>query len=509
MVLYTDIYLKFSIDDISMQELKIAFVSAPYRCFDKNRRGGKHPTNGIMILGGDILDKGLVDDVKIFDGAFFNSLDELTSAVRDYNPDIIGIPGYTDSMPETKTLFENMNNIPIKITGGPYSSARIEELLEYTDVVFIGEAENSLRSFMTLIHQDMQPSEMQLKEIKGIAFKTKEGEIIKTERSPVVHDLDSISFRGRELTVDYFPYYRIANYRHLSDNFTSIMGSRGCNSSCIYCCSNLMHGKGYRFRSVENLEEEIDFINRLRKYQGLPSLESIKFDDDDFFAREDNEFFKLCEMLASVGVTFTAFASVNASNENKIRIASECGMRSVFLGVESHEGQRSYIGRGSKGDFTDEEITQMLELCREHGIKTSAGYIIGFPQETIGDINMTIDAMIHIPVDYPTMNILTIHPGTYLWKWQQNHSELYPDIKDNPFTHVDRKKWPGDPDGLCSPHPELTKEDLSRLKTKAYQKAYTDPERIYRLMKTARTPQEAMKTFFAFNDYYSLAVKER
>ena len=476
--------------------LKTAFVTAPYRSFDRFRKGGKHITNGIKILGGELLESGL-SDVKIFDGAFYRSFEDLVKSVNYYSPDVLAIPGYTDSMPETERIFDNIE-AKIKITGGPYSSARPQELLGRCDVVFIGEAETSLKKFYEMLNDKGSViSKASLFDIPGIAFSYNE-EVVFTEDAPLVKDLDSISLQDWYLVKDYIGEIRIANYRHLYQEFANIMSSRGCNKSCVFCSSNFMHGRGYRFTSPENVEEEIELIEYIRKEKGLPPLKSIKFDDDDIFARDFKDLEKLFGILARRGLTYTGFASIKAASKDVIKLASETGMKSVFFGIETHEGRRKYIG---KGKLSDDEIKETLDECRKNEIFTSAGYIIGFPTETREDIEKTIDSMVYLPVDYPSLNILTIHPGTYLWRYQEQHADEHPELRNNPFTHVDRKRFPSEPEGLPSPHPKIKKEELANLKSIAYRRAYTDENRIFRLMKSVKTPFDAKRAYDAISDF--------
>jgi anaerobic magnesium-protoporphyrin IX monomethyl ester cyclase len=487
-------------------QINFAFVNAPYRCFDVNRKGGKHPNNGAIILAGELLENKLVDNIKIFDGSFYDSLDYLMKDIKSFNPTVVGVSAYTDSLPETRLIFDNLGDVPYKITGGPYATARPEEMLDYADIVFLAEAEISLKKFMGLIKENGSPSPANLKEIPGIVFQ-ENGTNIYTGNAELIHNLDEISFKGRELVGDNFKNFKIANYRFLNNNFVSIMTSRGCISSCLYCNSNMMHGRGYRFRSVDSIESEIDFIEKLRDDHGLPKLECIKFDDDDIMARNESELTNLFDMLRKRNLSSTGFASVNAVTPSKIEMASQNGLKSLFFGVETNEKRREYIGKGIKGKITNNDVAECANLCRKYGIKTSAGYIIGFPQESVEDIHETIDCMVKIPIDFPSMNVLTIHPGTPLWNWQQKNQELYTDLEDNPFVTVDRGRWPHSPEGLPSPHPNLTKNELEELKNIAYIRAYSDDDRIFRLMSNVKNPQEAKKTFLALNDYYSIAIK--
>tara|TARA_Y100000310_G_C20682599_1_gene816856 strand:+ start:292 stop:1755 length:1464 start_codon:yes stop_codon:yes gene_type:complete len=480
------------------KKTKVALVSAPYRSYDHARLsfGGKHPTNGIRVLGGHILGDNLADEVRIIDGSFYNSLDELTDDIEQYAPDVLGLPCYTDNVPEAIEILNAIDG-PLKIVGGPYATGRPQEMLQHADIVFLREAETGISQLFGQLKEVGDWRDIPLRDVNGIAFQ-EDTEMVVTPNLPGIEDLDSISNRGWELVKATIGKYRIGKYRYLSQNFMSILSSRGCNLGCLFCSSNEMHGRGIRYRSVESVEDEIDLVDALRAEKGLSPLESIKFDDDDVMGRDIDQLAELFGMLARKGLTYTVFATIKYATDDKIKLGAETGMRSIFFGIETHEGRRKQAG---KGILTDDMISQAAERCREYGVRTSAGYIVGFPWETMDDVHLTIDTAVELPIDYPSLNILTIHPETILWSMREKDIERYPDLQQNPFERVDRVRWPNEPTGIPPPHPTIPNTELAKLKTAGYVRAYTDPERLYRLMDSVRNAFDATHTFDAINGY--------
>ena len=93
--------------------------------------------------------------------------DQLIKDVADFNPDILGIAAYTDTMPECERILNCLSKAPIKICGGPHASARPQELLRYCDAAFAGEAEPSMRAFARSVMKCGLPSLSSLGEYPG------------------------------------------------------------------------------------------------------------------------------------------------------------------------------------------------------------------------------------------------------------------------------------------------------------------------------------------------------
>lgn len=444
--------------------MKIALVSP-------ESDGRKSVPNGIRILGGLVAEKHL-GDVKIFDGSFYESEDGMILDINSYQPDIIGVSCFADSMARTVKILKE-SQAKVKVAGGPQASVDPQGILKYCDFVFTGEAEISFEKF---VRSYLDSGHYTKQEIRGISFK--EGDKIKTTPfGEIIEDLDILPFEGWELIKDSLHKMKISPYWHLSPNFMNLMSSRGCTNHCIFCLASKLNGERIRYRSVDNLEAEINLVNALRDNHGMAHLESILFDDPDLFNRDNLE--ELFGMLKKHNLTYSGFASINNSNPETIKLAAKMGLKTLLFGIETNEKNRGKMGVNK--NFSDEKAKTILELCRKEGIFTSACYIIGFPWESREDILKTVDCMLSLPMDYPGISVLDIYPATAVWKYRNKQKSLSTDS----FSYLGVESLDSRMD-LPSPNPNLTRKELKRIELEAYSRAYTQ-ERVDRTMAHTKT----------------------
>lgn len=363
-----------------------------------------------------------------------------------------------DSLNEAKKILTSIE-CPIKIAGGPFATHLHHDLLKYCDYVFLGEAESNFSQFLELIDNGNFDKNNQLL-IKGICYK--DGETIqKNQPLCELTDLDKTPLSGWLFVSDYFRISEeVSPMWHLKPSMINILSSRGCNNNCVFCLSSSMHGRTPRLRSIEGVEEEIKLIDYLRKKQELPRLESIMLDDSDIFFRDRSSLEKLFFMFKRHELTYSAFASINNVDENLLKLGNETGLKTLFFGIETHERNRKVISSGKY--FNDDKARYILEKCRANGIFTCTAFIIGFPWESREDISKTIECMDNLPSDYPGIGVLSLHPGTAVWKYKEQHLNLY--------SNTD------------SPHSEISITELDNFVKFAYRKAYSNPMRLNNLL---------------------------
>ena len=90
-----------------------------------------------------------------------------------------------------------------------------------------------------------------IESIQGISYK-KDGAWVSNNLIEFKSDLDSILFPARELMNNSL-YINPATNKPMA----TIATSRGCPSSCIYCVSPIISGRNVRYRSPENVLEEL------------------------------------------------------------------------------------------------------------------------------------------------------------------------------------------------------------------------------------------------------------
>lgn len=420
-------------------------------------KGRKAVPNGIRILGGIILEKKL-GNVEIFDGSFYKNQEELINAINRYSPNVLGVSCFADNTKKTLEMLDSCD-ADYKIVGGPNVDAAFLDLNNRCDAVFSGESEKMFEDYIS------NPSK----------FKGK----IKTDKIRKIQDLDSISIQGWSLIDKYFDQMSVSPYWHLKDDYVNLLTSRGCYNHCTFCLASKLNGGRVRYKSVDKIESEIDFISRLRESKGLPPLKSIVFDDPDFFSRDESSLLNLFWRLKERNITYGAFASIDNCNENLLKNAGQSGLKSLLFGIETHEGNRKHIGRRKK--FSDKQARKVLELCRQNDIFTSAGYIIGFPWETKEDIQKTIECMDKLPVDYPGISVLDVYPGTPIERYGKNNGFYH----DGDFSY-DNIESLNSRMSLPSPHPKLSRNYLKKKELETYEKVY-NPQRMVQTLNVAKS----------------------
>ena len=121
------------------------------------------------------------------------------------------------------------------------------------DSVVIGEGEETLEDLTGILREDGD-----LTKVRGIAYR-KKGAIQKNEPRKLIDNLDLLPFMARDVLQKYVDQYG-------TKVFASIIASRGCYRNCSFCSIStyyeVMNGKKFRIRSIQNIVSEINYIYR-------------------------------------------------------------------------------------------------------------------------------------------------------------------------------------------------------------------------------------------------------
>jgi radical SAM superfamily enzyme YgiQ (UPF0313 family) len=255
-------------------------------------------------------------------------------------------------MPDVVTLF-----------GGPHVSFDWENTLtDYpgTDIVVIGEAEQTLSELVPLI-KDRQS----WKSVKGIAFR-ENGIITRTEERPLMEDIDDLPLPSRHLLP-------MSRYQALGFP-VSIITSRGCPNKCIFCLGRKMVGFKVRHRSTAHVVDEIQDILTY----GIDFINIA----DDLFTANKKRVTEFCEEIKKRGLKFqwSAFARVNTVDYETLKLMKESGCHAVSFGIES--GNTDMLHRVRKG-ITLEQARNAVAACKKAGLTAHASFLAGLPGESL------------------------------------------------------------------------------------------------------------------------------
>jgi len=314
---------------------------------------------GLLYLASSIKD---IADVKIIDGVVDKiKIDE----IKEFKPDYVGITG-------TNSDYSSMNNIVdaikdkigcIVIVGGPYVSCAtdISGLNKNIDIVIRGEGEHALREIVQ----------------KGL----KKG-VIKGE---YLADMDSCVPSWDLIRLDkYFKGHAYGNVSK-SNRHVSILTSRGCPYSCIYCAGHLINGKKWRARSPESIFKEIEYLYRKFK------IKEFHIIDDTFnlnIERAEKVFDLIINSRIKIYISFPNGIRADRITPRLLGKMKKAGVYKISYGIESGSPR---IQKLIKKELSLDKVKETIRLTVKNRIIPQGFFMIGFPTETEEDYRKTVD----------------------------------------------------------------------------------------------------------------------
>lgn len=391
--------------------LKITLINPPSHNAELFSIGIKAPPLGLAYLASMLEKSG--HEVKIIDAPALDlSIPQIKDILSKDQPEIIGITASTpmihDAYNVARAAKEVCPNSTV-ILGGPHPTfLPIETLQECpsADIVCIGEGEETIVELAETIK-----GKMDLSGVRGIAFRTRDGRIVRTEPRPLIRDLDSLPFPAWHLLS--MDKYTVLGKKAV---ICHVMSSRGCPFQCIFCSSSRVFGKKYRARSAKNVVDEIEFL--VSEYN--PG--SIEFSDDEFTLNQKRTE-EICSELKRRGIdiAWACGSRVDTISRSLLRKMREAGCSFIYYGIES-ASQRilDFIKKG----ITIEQIKRAVEMTKEAGIKMMGSFIVGFPDETREEIKSTLHFPKKLNIDYVQFTIATPYPGTELYEMAKRENLL-------------------------------------------------------------------------------------
>jgi len=319
----------------------------------------------------------------------------LTMMSVDYNPAIEAARIVKEVLPETVTL-----------VGGPHPTIMVEEVAEilHFDYLITQEGEVTFPWLLGELREGRRPESRVL-----------EGEM---------PDLDALPFPDRDLFLDEWRRYgytldspEVPFVPDLPAPFLTIIAGRGCKYNCNFCqpAERLIFGRGVRKRSPTNIVAELKELRE--RYQ----FASFMFHDDCL--TENREWIlEFCDLYEAGGFHQPFFcqsrADIIARNEDMVRRMAEVGLKGYFIGFESgNDRVLKFLRKGT----TRERNMEAARICKKHGIKIWANYMLGLPTETQEEVMDTVSMLKEIDPDWYSPAFYTPHPGSDLYDYCIEH----------------------------------------------------------------------------------------
>lgn len=275
-------------------------------------------------------------------------------------------------------------------------SSRADDVLEVypeVDVIIDGEAEATFADLLAKLHYWIVDSKSKrislfklLADIPGISFNTERGKIKKNGNRPLINDLNDLPFPSfeyyggvmkflSEYTKD-IPFLSVEEHIHLEFG-------RGCPFDCTFCSNGYLWKRKYRLKSPDRMISEISYCHQ--KFGAKKFL----FHQQLFTAHE-NKTLEFCEALIAnnLNIEWSCFTRSDRLTDKLLAAMKKSGCNTVMIGIESGSQRiQDLIGKNT----VLSEVESAIEKIISYGIKPQLSFIIGFPDETQEDFQLTLD----------------------------------------------------------------------------------------------------------------------
>jgi len=230
-----------------------------------------------------------------------------------------------------------------------------------------------------------------------------------------------------------------------------VQQSRGCTFTCNYC-PYIVVENSTRFRSPESVIEEIK--------RGMTNygFRSFKF-RDPLFGLDRKRVLKLAELIGSLPkkIQFSIESRIDILRPETLRVLREVGLTAITVGIETPD--EGTLRQYKRAPIKDDRQREFVAQCREMGIRTVAGFMIGFPDDKVDAIKGVLRYALQVNPTYANFNIVTPYPGTEFFQQVKKDIADFDFTKYNVYTPVMKYK-------------HLSREEVTRWHSKCFMRYY-------------------------------------
>ena len=302
-------------------------------------------------------------------------VDDYVKRVREKKIDIVGISLMTYEILRTHRLIKALKNEGCYIMlGGPHPTDCPEEGLDNgADVIVRGEGEETVRELCRYWNGD---TNILMAEIKGISYRTIDGDICSTFPRDRIKDLDTLPSPDLDIFNEDIEFFTQPD--GLIKGLHRVFTSRGCPAKCTFC-DWMVFGQRMGYHSIPSV---VDEIKRRADRFGMDSFTI----NDDTFTVNRHRVEEFCELISKIEPKISWRCSTRASlvNPELLKMMKEAGCHLITFGLES--GDPETLSRTDKNISVEQNYKAPI-MAYEAGLQVYANLMIGFPWETIESID--------------------------------------------------------------------------------------------------------------------------
>lgn len=368
-------------------------------------------------------------NVTLFSWNMNLSKEMFQQKLLEIRPDIFGLKVFTVNIVEALNTLQIVREIlpeAIILIGGPHPSmSKPEDVFfdfgDLIDYAIAGDGESSVVALANLINAaGGKPEVGKLIDVPGLIYKNNNKIFINDKcfhielsalpkqnwgfQNPVDFtrvldagsDIETLEFQGRGPS-------------HNPDSQRAILfhDSRGCHARCGHCGSWLINGPESRKQPLNEVFEELDMLIKKLGVRVIEFTGNELLEDLNYFKELCNWFIEL-EVPVRWGCTGGPNAG-NLLNEELLELMHRAGCTTIHYGVESGSPA---VRRREKKPLSLSKISDIVKLAESKGIRVEGGFMFGFSDETVDEMNETILYAFSIPFSMRAFVICLPLPGT-------------------------------------------------------------------------------------------------
>ena len=319
--------------------------------------------------------------------------EEILARIEAFRPDIIGIScifsSQRDNVVKVASLAKRYSPEVVTVVGGLHPTFYPQDILNSSsvDYVILGEGEHRFLNFV------QGYGRRDFHDFDGISFRNENALVINPPQKRV-EDLDAIPFPARDLlkmekyldiNISLSPYPR-------RKRVAEIMTSRGCPGRCIFCASCNFWGHRFRKRTVENIIGEMKLLKE--EY----GIEEFQFSDDSL-TLDKKRMKELCKAMVPLKINWCTpnGVFVNSLDEELLELMKASGCYQVTFSIESASPR--VLKEIIRKPVRLERLPALVRKAHQLGISTHATFVIGFPEETLEEIEKDFEMAFKLMFD--------------------------------------------------------------------------------------------------------------
>ncbi len=342
---------------------------------------------------------------------------QFLEALEYYQPDIVGVSAWsvhktmaTLALQHVKTFSPHI----LTLAGGPHFSGdpgySLASDVGVIDLVFKGEAEESLIQFLEIIAQDDWSFD-DLNQVPGLCYLKDDGLVHETPaKSPA--SLDALGQPDYE--VINLPLYLKKGYAYRSDSHhqAAILTTRGCPYTCDFCSAPFLNGRRVRKHSPEYL---LELMKTLYEQFDIRHFNII----DDNFTFDVPYAKQFCKMVIDSrdwlsGVSFGTpnGIRIEKTDEDLFYLMKAAGWKRVIVAPESGSQKMvDLMAKHLKLSIVPEKVAQIQKA----GLECEAFFIVGHPGENRETVAETKKFIQNVKFDLVALHLFQPLEGTPIY----------------------------------------------------------------------------------------------